>query len=121
MRKIILLTIAVFACCAFAYSQESEDVIKEIIIEGVDSKVSKLQTQIGFDDNQAQRVRETELTFYLGVRKIKQCFLCNKKNRLLKLQKVRDDNLQEILSPGQYIRYEGGNLDDVKKYPPQLK
>lgn len=117
MKRIILFVIIVLSSSAFLFSQQREQIIIDAFKIGIDAKVSELQEQIKFSDEQADKIKKIELDFLLGVQKSYKCFLCNKRKRVEKLKQVRDESLQKALTRGQYIRYEGGSIDSVKDYP----
>ncbi|MFA5649790.1 MAG: hypothetical protein WC914_01425 [Proteiniphilum sp.] len=115
MKKSLVLALLLLTMTGISAQQSS--IIENVLINSVDEKVNTLQKLIGFDDEQAQQLRETELNFLQEVNKAEHCFLCNKQKRIEKLKQKRDANLQKILERDQYIKYEGGNLEKVKKYP----
>lgn len=108
------------AFVALLSAQSSKQILQDALREGVEAKVTLLQEQIKFTDAQAEQIREIEIEFLSGVQKAEKCFLCSKKKRVDKLVMQRDDKLQNILTRGQYIRYLGGSIDDVKNHPVRI-
>ena len=102
------------------HAQSSKDIIVEALQQGVEAKVKSLQEEIKFTDDQAIQLIKVEMAFLKDVDKASRCFLCSKKKRIRKLQSEREVALQDLLTPGQYIRYLGGSIDDVKDYPVHL-
>ena len=98
-------------------AQSSKQILQDALREGVEAKVTLLQEQIKFTDEQAEQIKEIEIEFLTGVQKAEKCFMCSKKKRLENLDKQRDDKLGSIMTRGQYIRYLGGSIDDVKNHP----
>lgn len=92
-------------------SAQQSSIIENVLINSVDEKVNTLQKLIGFDDEQAQQLRETELNFLQEVNKAEHCFLCNKQKRIEKLKRERDTKLQTILERDQYIKYDAVEND----------
>ncbi len=103
MRKITLI-ILILATAAITSAQDN-GIIKGILSESVDQKVSSMQKLIGFDDDKAQQLKDMELKYLLDVQKAETCFLCSTKRRIRKLQSAREDKLQHILPRDQYIKY----------------
>ena len=108
---------ALFLLMIMGVFAQQPSIIENILVTSVEEKVASMQELIGFNDEQAQELREMELNFLQEVNKAEHCFLCNKQKRIEKLKQKRDANLQKILERDQYIKYEGGNLEKVKKYP----
>lgn len=104
MRKITLIILILAATAAITSAQEN-GIIKEILRESVDRKVTSMQESIGFDDDKAKQLKEMELKYLLDVQKAETCFLCSTKRRIRKLQSAREEKLQQILPRDQYIKY----------------
>lgn len=117
MKRIILTSLVLVAFATLLSAQSSKQILQDALREGVEAKVTLLQEQIKFTDAQAEQIREIEIEFLSGVQKAEKCFLCSKKKRVENLAKQRDDKLQSIMTRGQYIRYLGGSIDDVKNHP----
>ncbi|SCD22234.1 putative secreted protein [Proteiniphilum saccharofermentans] len=100
------LVLAVLLAIVASLSARQPSIIENVLVSNVEEKVSSLQELIGFDDAQAQRLRQMELNFLLEVNKAERCFLCNKKKRIEKLKEKRDTELQKILERDQYIKYQ---------------
>lgn len=116
MKKLGLLLTALIAIAAIAPAQKT-GIIADVLKKSAEEKVARMQEMIGFDDNKARQLNELEFTFLLDVQKAENCCLCNRKKRIEKLKKKRDQDLQQILTRVEYIKYEGGDLEGVKKYP----
>lgn len=115
MKRIIFLSIVLLSVMALSAQQSS--IIEDILAKSVEEKVDSMQNLIGFDDKQAQQLREMELKFLQEVNKTDHCFLCNKKKRIEKLKRKRDADLQKILERDQYIKYEAIENERIKKHP----
>ena len=116
MKKLGLLLTALIVIAAIAPAQKA-GIIADVLKKSTEEKVARMQELIGFDDNKARQLNELEYTFLLDVQKAESCCLCNRKKRIEKLKKKRDQDLQQILTRVEYIKYEGGDLEGVKKYP----
>lgn len=99
------LVLALLLLTMTGLSAQQSSIIENILINSVEEKVNTLQKLIGFDDEQAQQLRETELNFLQKVNKAEHCFLCNTKKRVEKLKQERDEKLQTILERDQYIKF----------------
>lgn len=120
MKKKFLLFAALFAFIVTASAQES--IIKDVFEKYVEDKVEKMQKLINFDENQAIQLQEIELNFYLNVNSAENCFWCSTKKRIEKLKKKREEDLQQILTREQYIKYDSIDNDRIMENPPlQLK
>ena len=119
MKKSLVLALLLLMMTGISAQQSS--IIENVLINSVDEKVNTLQKLIGFDDEQAQQLRETELNFLQEVNKAEHCFLCNKQKRVKKLKRERDEKLQTILERDQYIKYDAIERNRVKKHPIWLK
>ena len=117
MKRIILTSLVLVAFATLLSAQSSKQILQDALREGVEAKVTLLQEQIKFTDEQAEQIKEIEIEFLTGVQKAEKCFMCSKKKRVENLAKQRDDKLQSIMTRGQYIRYFGGSIDDVKNHP----
>lgn len=98
-------------------SAQQPSIIEKVLANSVDEKVVSVQELIGFDDAQAQQLRQMELDFLLEVNKAEHCFLCNKQKRIEKLKQKRDAELQTILERDQYIKYDAIENERMKKHP----
>lgn len=104
MKKILVLSILLLTIIGLSAQQSS--IIEKVLANSVEEKITSMQELIGFDDAQAQQLRETELNFLLEVNKAEHCFLCKKQKRIEKLKEKRDTELQKILERDQYIKYQ---------------
>lgn len=104
MKKILVLSILLLTIIGLSAQQSS--IIEKVLANSVEEKITSMQELIGFDDAQAQQLRETELNFLLEVNKAEHCFLCKKQKRIEKLKQERDTELQKILERDQYIKYQ---------------
>ncbi len=116
MKQRILFLI-IFAAFIAASSAQSTGIIADVLRKSVEQKVSLMQKLIQFDDLQAEQLYELELKFLLDVQKAENCWLCNTKKRIEKLQKGRDEGLQAILERDQYIKYDAIENERIKKQP----
>ena len=96
MKKKLLLFTALFAFIFNTSAQKS--IVKDAFEQFVADKVERMQTLIGFDDEQAGH-------FLQDVNAAENCFWCRSKKRIEKLNKRRDEGLQIILTREQYIKY----------------
>ncbi len=117
MKRIIILSFAFFLFSLAIFAQSSIQILHKALLDGVEAKVTALQEQIKFTDEQTALIKDIEISYLIDVQKIDKCFLCNKKKKMEKLVRHREEQLQKIMTPGQYIRYIGGSIDDVKRYP----
>ncbi|SFK55799.1 hypothetical protein [Proteiniphilum acetatigenes] len=111
-----LVLIVLLATIGGGYAQQPS-IIEKVLINSVEEKVSSMQKLIGFDDVQAQQLRQMELNFLQEINKAENCFLCNKQRRIEKLKQKRDAELQKILERDQYIKYDAIENERIKKYP----
>lgn len=116
MKKKLLLFIALFACMLYLSAQES--IIKGVFEQFVENKISTMQKLIQFDDKKADELKELELNYLLDVNAAENCFWCRTKKRIKKLDKVRDKDLQLILSREQYIKYNAIDNNLIQKEIP---
>ena len=119
MKKVLVLALLLLIIKGLYAQQPS--IIEDVLVGSVEEKVSSMQELIGFDDAQAQQLREMELNFLLEVNKAENCFLCNKQKRIEKLRQKRDAALQKILERDQYIKYDAIENDRIKNRPLWLK
>ena len=103
MKKKIILFTSLFVFALIATAQES--IVKEVFEQFVEDKVSSMQEVIDINDEQANKLKELELNFLMDVNSAENCFWCNSKKRIKKLNRIRNKNLQEILTQEQYIKY----------------
>ncbi|MDY9917826.1 hypothetical protein SAMN05216365_10669 [Porphyromonadaceae bacterium NLAE-zl-C104] len=115
MKKILVLSILLLTIIGLSAQQSS--IIEKVLANSVEEKITSMQELIGFDDAQAQQLRETELNFLLEVNKAEHCFLCKKQKRIEKLKQERDTELQKILERDQYIKYDAIENKRIKKHP----
>ena len=120
MKRVFYTTLALLFVAVVINAQSSKDIITEALQQGVEAKVMQMQEEIKFTDEQAAQLINIEMQFLKGVNKVNRCWLCNKKKRVKKLEQKRDEALQDKLTRGQYIRYLGGSIDEVKDHPVQL-
>ena len=115
MKKKILLFIALFAFMINGYSQQS--IVKDAFVQLVEHKISSIQKVIPITEEQAVKLKDTELNFLLEVNSAENCFWCNSKKRIEKLIKKKEEKLKEILSLDQYIKYDAIDKKKIKKHP----
>ena len=113
-KKIILLT-SLFVFALIASAQES--IVKEVFEQFVEDKVSSMQEVIDINDEQAKQLKELELNFLMDVNSAENCFWCNSKKRIKKIEAKKEEQLKEILSLDQYIKYDALENDKIKKHP----
>ncbi|OJV90780.1 MAG: hypothetical protein BGO34_20825 [Bacteroidia bacterium 44-10] len=114
-KKILVLSLLLLVITGLFAQQPST--IEQVLRNSVEEKVDSMQKLIGFDDEQAQQLREMELKFLQEVNKAENCFLCKKQKRIEKLKQKRDVELQKILERDQYIKYDAIENDRIKKRP----
>ena len=115
MKKKLLLFTALFAFILNSSAQES--IIKDVFEQFVETKIERMQKLIGFDDKQASQLKELELKFLLDVNAAENCFLCRTKHRIKKLKLKKEEQLKEILSLDEYIKYDAFVNKKIKKHP----
>lgn len=115
MKKKIFLFTALFALILNASAQQS--VIKDVFEMYVENKVSSMQEVVDITDEQAKQLKEVELKFLLDVNDAENCWLCKTKKRVGKLNKKRHENLQQILTREQYIKYDAIDNERIIKDP----
>ncbi len=113
-RNLVLILLLTTFMGLFA---QQSTLIEEVLANSVEEKVSSMQQLIGFSDEQALQLKETELLFLFEVNKIEHCFLCNKQKRIGKAKQKRDTELQKILERDQYIKYDAIENKRIKKSP----
>lgn len=113
MKKVFV--VFTLLCVGVGLFAQNSSIIENVLIQSVDAKIVSMKRLIGFDDEQAVKLRQSELSFLLGVNKTERCFLCNKKKRIEKLKKQRDTELQKILQRDQYIKYQSLENDLLNK------
>lgn len=116
MKKKLLIFTALLAFILNASAQQS--IIKNVFEQFVENKVENLQKLIGFDDNQAAQLKEIELDFLLDVNSAENNFWCRTKKRVKKLKRKRDEDIQEMLTREQYIKYDAIDNDRIMESPP---
>lgn len=115
MKQNLLFT--VLWAMMLSLSAQQPSVIRNVLEKSVEEKIASMQELIGFNDEQAQKLRDMELNFLSEVNKAEHCFMCNRKKRVEKLKKERDKALQTILERDQYIKYDAIENERIKKYP----
>ena len=121
MKKFILTLGILFAVAVSTSTAQEKGIIAEVLRNSVEQKVDSMQKLIGFEDEIALKLKELELKYLFDVQKAEICFLCSSKRRITKLKEARDKQLQEILTRKEYIEYEGGAFEEVKKHPVRVK
>lgn len=120
MKKKLLLFVALFAFILHASAQQS--IVKDAFEQFVADKVERMQTLIGFDDEHAGQLKELELNFLQDVNAAENCFWCRSKKRIEKLNEKRDEELQQILTREQYLKYDAVDNNRILNDPPlQIK
>lgn len=116
MKRILLLSAVFFFCFAMGKSEKST-VVYDILSNHVIQKVEKMQELIKFSDAQAIQLKKLELDYLLKVQKaeIRRCGNSKKKVEKLKIQ--RDQDLQNILTRDQFIKYDLTERDAIKMIP----
>lgn len=115
MKKKLLLFTALFVFILNATAQQS--IVKDAFEQFVADKVNSMQPLIGFDDKQAAQLKELELNFLLDVNAAENSFWCRTKRRIEKLKAKKQEQLKEVLSPDQYIKYDALENNKIKKHP----
>ena len=115
MKKKILLFIALFAFMINGYSQQS--IVKDAFVQLVEHKISSIQKVIPITEEQAAKLKDTELNFLLEVNSAENCFWCNTKKRIEKLKARKEEQLKEILSLDQFIKYDALENRKIQKHP----
>lgn len=115
MKRNILLITALFALIINASAQDS--IIKGVFEEFVENKISSVQKAVPITEEQAIALKRVELDYLLGVNDAENCFLCRTKRRIRKLKSKKEDQLKEILSRDEYIKYDAFMNKKIKKHP----
>lgn len=115
MKKKILLFTAIFAFILNASAQQS--VVKNAFEKFVENKISSMQKVIDITDEQALKLKNVELNFLIDVNSAENCFWCNTKKRIEKLEENKVEKLKNILSLDQYIKYDALENKKIKKHP----
>ena len=118
MKKKILLFTMLFAFILNVSAQES--IISDVFEKFVEDKISSMQEVIDINDEQARQLKEVELNFLLDVNSAENCWWCKSKKKISKLKKNRSDNLQQVLTREQYIKYDVVENDRIINDPPLL-
>lgn len=116
MRKFRLLFFFFTFCSVSLFSQQ-EGIIADILRESAEQKVITMQRLIAFDDSLVKRLTKVEVDFLFDVRKVESCWLCNRKKRIEKLQRKREEELQRILPRNQYLKYRLIEAEAIQKGP----
>lgn len=119
MKKRTLLIAALFAFILTASAQES--IIKDVFERFVEDKISSMQKIFDITDSQATQLKELEVNFLVDVNAAENCFWCNSKKRIKKLESKKEQQLKEILSLDQYIKYDALENDKIKRHPVWLE
>lgn len=119
MKKKLLLFTALFVFVLHASAQQS--IVEDVFEQFVEDKISSMQQVIDITDQQAAQLKELELNFLLDVNAAENCFWCRSKKRIDKLEKNKDEQLKEILSIDQYIKYDAIEKNKIKKHPIYMK
>lgn len=113
-KKLLLFT----AFLAFIFNTTAQNsIVKDVFEQFAADKVESMQTLIGFDDEQAIQLKELELNFLLDVNAAENSFWCRSKKRIEKLKAKKQEQLKEILSHDQFIKYDALENDKIKKHP----
>lgn len=115
MKKKILLFIPLLALVFNASAQDS--IIRNVFEKFVEDKVSSMQKVIDITDEQAKLLKQVELNFLLDVNSAEHCWWCNSKKKVEKLKIKKVEQLKEILSLDQYIKYDALENKKIKKHP----
>ena len=119
MKKRTLLLTALFAFILTASAQKS--IIKDVFERFVEDKVSSMQKIIDITDSQAAQLKELEVNFLVDVNAAENCWWCNSKKRIKKIESKKEQQLKEILSLDQYIKYDALENDKIKRHPVWLE
>ena len=119
MKKRTLLLTALFAFILTASAQQS--IIKDVFERFVEDKVSSMQKIIDITDSQAAQLKELEVNFLVDVNAAENCWWCNSKKRIKKIESKKEQQLKEILSLDQYIKYDALENDKIKRHPVWLE
>ena len=119
MKKRTLLLTALFAFILTASAQES--IIKDVFERFVEDKISSMQKIFDITDSQATQLKELEVNFLVDVNAAENCWWCNSKKRIKKIESKKEQQLKEILSLDQYIKYDALENDKIKRHPVWLE
>lgn len=115
MKKTLLLSLLLMF--GWGISAQQNSIIENILEKSVEDKITSMQELIGFNDLQANQLRDMELDFLREVNNAEHCFLCNTQKRIEKLKQQRDAQLQKILERAQYIQYNAIENKKIEKQP----
>ena len=115
MKRNILLITAFFALIINSSAQNS--IIKGVFEEFVENKISSVQKAIPITEEQAIALKKIELDYLLGVNNAEHRFLCKTKRRIRKLKSKKEEQLKEILSKDEYIKYDAFMNKKIKRHP----
>lgn len=115
MKKKLLLFMALFVFILNASAQQS--IIEDVFEQFVEHKISMIQKAIPITKTQAVELKQLEYDFLIDVNSAENCFWCNSKKRIKKLEAKKEVELKEILDSTQYIKYNALENDKIKKYP----
>ena len=115
MKRKILLFTALFVFILNASAQES--IIEDVFVQFVEEKISSVQKIIPITMEQAVALKKVELDYLLDVNAAENCFLCRTKKRIKKLKSKKEEQLKEILSLDEYIKYDAFVNRKIKKHP----
>ena len=115
MKRNILIVTTLFAIILNVSAQDS--IIKDVFEQFVDDKISSVQKVISITEGQAVALKKIELDYLLAVNDAENCFLCRTKHRIKKLKLKKEEQLKEILSLDEYIKYDAFVNKKIKKHP----
>lgn len=110
-----MLFTVLFAFILNASAQKS--IISDVFEKFVEDKISSMQEVIDIDDEQAKQLKEVELNFLLEVNSAENCWWCNTKKRIEKLETKKEEQLKEIMRLDQFIKYDAIDKKKIKKHP----
>ncbi len=114
--KRILITSLLFAIGAVFFSAcGTMKNTNKALEQEVNTKITKMQELVGFDDEQAAKLRKVELNFLKKSNKVKNCKNCDVEKSLQELQQKKTTQLQTILKRHQYIKYDAIENNRIKK------
>lgn len=113
-KKILLLT--VFAAFILNASAQ-QSIIKDVFEKFVENKISSMQEVIDITDEQVEQLKEVELNFLLAVNSAENCWLCKTKKQVRKLKIKKKEELKDILSLDQFIKYDVLENNEITKHP----
>lgn len=115
MKKIFLLFTVLFGIIINASTQES--IVKDVFEKFVEDKISSIQKVIPITEEQAMQIKDIELNFLLDVNSAENCWWCNTKKRIKRLEDKKEKQLKEVLSLDQYIKYDALENDKINRHP----